>query len=539
MTGPGYMDARGEPVELGVELGAGGEGSVFAIRGRPDLCAKIYRPEKAAARADKVQTMLARRPGWLVRRSLAWPVAALYSSDRAFAGFVMPAQRGAIELFQLLVPDERMQIAGWLTQRDLCAIAARLAKVVAGVHRAGHRIGDLKPQNILIKPSSGRVALIDTDSFEIHDRRHDRIHRSLVVTPEYTAPELQGRDPAAVDRSQGSDAFALAVLIHQILLGGAHPFEGELTPGRSSASVERVPGRIRRGLCPRVPGVAGIRPAPGALPFELLSEELRALFVRCFGPGHARPSERPTAAEWARALERARGAMVSCPKSQVHVYAEGLASCPWCERRARTGIDLFVAGQRWQRALAGRTAPQDAPEALRLSWLRRHVRGRMVAGSVTPAERAWLEKTGAALGLDRGRVARVLAEASAQDGRRWVTRGRVALAAAPLLVGGVCVSIPVAKPPATKPAAVSPERPPAAIGSGGWATIGKTRGGGVFLRAAPSRESDKQRLKPGTRVRLTGRTKVADGLDWSEVAVAGHAGWVATRYLSLEEQRHW
>lgn len=351
MTEPGYRDGRGEPVELGAALGTGGEGTVFAIRGRPDLCAKIYRREKAALRVDKVQAMLARRPSWLVRRALAWPVASLHADDGAFAGFVMPAQRGMIELFQLIVPDERMQIAGWLTQRDLCDIAARLAKIVAGVHRAGHCVGDLKPQNILVAPASGRVALIDTDSFQIHDR--GRLARSLVVTPEYTAPELVGHDPAAVDRSSASDAFALAVLIHQILLGGAHPFEGELVSSRGGASVERIPGRIRRGLCPRVPGITAIRPAPGALPFELLPVGLRALFVRCFGPGHARPAERPTAAEWARALHAASVAMVGCPESQVHRYAAELARCPWCERRARTGIDLFIAGQAWQRAIVG------------------------------------------------------------------------------------------------------------------------------------------------------------------------------------------
>lgn len=529
MTSPVYCDERGEPVELGEELGAGGEGSVFAIRDRPQLCAKIYRPEKAAARAQKVQAMLAGRPSWLVCRALAWPVTTLHTRDGAFAGFVMPAQRGAIELFQLIVPDERMQVAGWLTQRDLCAVAARLARIVAGVHRTGHCIGDLKPQNILIRPTSGRVTLIDTDSFQIHDPRGGTTHRSQVVTPEYTAPELLGRDPAHVERTQASDGFALAVLIHQLLLGGAHPFEGELVSSRGGASVERIPGRIRRGMCPRVPGVAGIRPAGGALPFELLPEELRTLLVRCFGPGHARPSERPSAAEWARALERACRAMVRCPERHVHTFAAGLARCPWCERRARTGIDLFVAGQGWQRGIAG-VAGESSPEALRLRWLRRHVRGRLVAGAVTPAERAWLEKTGAALGFGRARVGQVVAETAA--GARWAGLGRrVALGAVPVLaIAGASAWLATAAP-AASPVAAAPVQVPAVVRGEASATIGNTRGGGVFLRAAPSRASERQRLAPGTTVRVTGRTQAADGLDWSEVEVPGHTGWVATKYL--------
>ena len=535
MTDQVYRDARGAIVELGAELGCGGEGAVLAIRGRPALCAKIYRPETAALRADKIQTMLARRPPWLVRRALAWPVATLHGRDGAFAGFVMPVQRGAIELFQLIVPDERMQIAGWLTERDLCAIAARLAGIVAGVHRAGHCVGDLMPQNILVKPTSGRVALIDTDSFQIHDRKRGAPLRSRVITPEYTAPELLGRDPAAVDRTPASDAFALAVLIHQILLGGAHPFEGELVSSRGGASVERIPGRIRRGMCPRVPGVAGIRPAPGALPFELLPEELQALFIRCFGAGQTRPAERPGAAEWARALQRARQAMVRCPKSQVHRYAAGLASCPWCARRARTGIDMFVADQGWQRAILERSADESPPEALRLRWLRQHIHGRRVAGTVTPAERAWLEKAGVALGFGRERVARILAEPAPGAWRGLVTRRRVALAAAPLLVAGLCVGTAVDEAPAARPAAVQQERLPAALSQVQWGKIGNTRGGDVLLRAAPSRASDRQRLRPGTTVQLTGRTQAADGLEWSEVETSGRRGWVATKYLLLGE----
>lgn len=532
MTERVYRDGAGATVELGAELGGGGEGSVYRIRGRPELCAKIYRPEKAAARAGKIQAMLARRPPWLLRRALAWPVTTLHA-DGLFAGYVMPTQRGTVDLFRLIVPDERMQIAGWLTQRDLCEVAARLASLVAGVHRAGHCIGDLKPQNILINVNSGRVALIDTDSFQICDPRRAAIERSLVFTPEYTAPELLGRDPASVVRTPASDAFALAVLVHQLLLGGAHPFEGELVSSRGGASVERIPGRIRRGMCPRVPGVAGIRPAPGALPFELLPAELRELFVRCFGAGQARPAERPGAAAWARALRRACGAMVRCPESHVHRYAAGLDRCPWCARRARTGIDLFVAGQRWQREIVARSERGDPSEAVRLGWLRRHVLGRRVAGAVTAAERAWLEKAGAALGFGRERVARILAETS-PGAWWWPTRRRVALAAAPLVVGGMYAGWTLGAAREAGPVAVQ-ERLPAVLGQAQWGTIGNTRGGGVFLRTAPSRTSEKQRLQTGTKLRLTGRTQAADGLDWSEVEMPGLQGWVATRYLLVHD----
>jgi len=542
-----YLDGRGQPVLLGAELGAGGEGTVFALRDRPDLCAKIYRRDQAAARADKLRAMLVRRPSWGLRGALAWPVASLHAAeDAAFAGFVMPARRGMLELFRLIVPDERMQVAGWLTQRDLYAVATRLAGVVAGVHRAGHCIGDLKPQNILVAPTSGRVVLIDTDSFQICDPRAGKLHRSIVVTPEYNAPELIGRDLNVVDRTHASDGFALAVLLYQILVGGAHPFAGELAHGHGGVSVERIPGRIQRGLCPWVPGVTAIRPARGALPFESLPQALRDLFIRCFGPGHTQPSERPTATQWQRALTRADAAMVTCPRSHVHRYADGLARCPWCDRRERTGIDLFLAGQRWQRALASRSDLAAAPEPQRLRWLRRHVRGRLVTGEVTPAERAWLEKTGAGLGFDRARVARTIGE-EAGSGRAWLTRllraglARVSRRPPGLLRPGValvaasCAAVCIYAKAMSAPSAIRPDRQvhprPALLEISHLATIGNTHGTGVFLRAAPSRRSEKQRLRAGTQVRLTGHVATTDALDWSEVEALGQTGWVATRYL--------
>ena len=51
---------------------------------------------RANARAEKIHAMLARRPPWLLRAAIAWPVEPLYAGpDRAsFVGFVMPARRG-------------------------------------------------------------------------------------------------------------------------------------------------------------------------------------------------------------------------------------------------------------------------------------------------------------------------------------------------------------------------------------------------------------------------------------------------------------
>lgn len=561
MSSAAYRDRSGRPIRLGEPLGAGGEGNVFAVLGGAGQCAKIYHPHRAAERAEKLHAMVGSLPSWTLRGALAWPAALLFDDDAtgAFAGFLMPTQPRMLELYRLLVPDERLQIAGYLTAKDLCRLAAAVAEVVHGIHREGHCIGDLKPANILVEPISRRLLWIDTDSFQVRERTTGRVHRSAVVTPEYTAPELFA-DPVHTRRTPASDAFALAVLIHQILLGGAHPFEGELAGGR--ASLERIPGRIRHGQCPLLPGVSTVRLAASALSPATLHPGLRELFVRCFGSGHERPDARPKPLEWREALLAASRAMVRCRASSAHVHDASLARCPWCERRDLTGLDLFPAKQHWQRAIARWSSPARAPRARRIRWLSRHVRTRARGGALTRAERAFLLKTGAALGLDRELVTRTL-EASLLprfDARRHAAALRAKLTALCLrfprfhlaprrahlvaaciasLAGALVVAATDAKLRLEAPA---DEGPGAAsrkclrtteLVAAKHAVIGNTRGQGAYLRAAPSTASARLSLPEGTTVRLTGRTRAGAPIAWTEVEVEHpkRVGWVATRYV--------
>ena len=572
MSAPTYRDGSGRTVELGEELGAGGEGTVYAVRGSRALCAKIYRADRAAARADKIAAMIASPPLLRDRAAITWPVDVLHGGDgrASFAGFLMPKLRGMIELHRLLVPDERMQIVGWLTQRDLHRIAAALSRLVAAVHRAGHCVGDLKPQNILVAPLSGQVALVDTDSFQVRERG-GRLHRGGVITPEYGAPELAGVDLRKTDRAAESDAFALAVIVHQLLMGGSHPFDGDLAPGQTG-SVERVPGRIRRGMSPLVPSVVTIRPPPGAIPSATLHSGLRDAFARCFGEGHKAPARRPSAEVWEKTLLAAAAALTRCRRSEAHFHDRSLERCPWCERRERTGIDLFPVGQRWQRRTVARAPdPAAASELDRARWLASHVRGRVAGRRITAAERAWLEKAGAALGFDRARVAETIADALAPPAPRATIRARLAGLVPSLSLPRVTLPrvtlprLPIARiaglvprvlprrraiwlsagslaalailvwAPSRLSASAPRAREPVCAVLASRAVIGNTHGMGAFLRAAPSLASHRQPLPEGTRVRLTGRTHAADRLEWAEVEAVGRTGWVAARYVVARE----
>src|SRR5262245_5344494 len=68
-----YVDARGQRVTLGAQVGAGGEGAIFAVEGQPALAAKIYHKSPLAAdHAEKISAMVDRRTDALSAVS-AWP----------------------------------------------------------------------------------------------------------------------------------------------------------------------------------------------------------------------------------------------------------------------------------------------------------------------------------------------------------------------------------------------------------------------------------------------------------------------------------
>ena len=83
------------PITLDKELGAGGEGSVFDIRNKPDIVAKIYHLERRTSNVFKKLELMIQYPprtedehnGHLY---VAWPKHLVYDSADNTIGFVMP-----------------------------------------------------------------------------------------------------------------------------------------------------------------------------------------------------------------------------------------------------------------------------------------------------------------------------------------------------------------------------------------------------------------------------------------------------------------
>jgi len=209
------------------------------------------------------------------------------------------------------------------------------------LHARDYVVGDLNESNVLVKPTA-LVTVIDTDSFQVKERRESQIvfYPCPVGKPEYTAPELQGTSFQGEVRQPYHDAFALGVLIFQLLMGGSHPFRSRWLGSGEPPLLEE---KIRRGWFPyAIPPSEMVAPPHHVLPLDAVHPEVKDLLLRCFVEGHHNPMQRPSAEEWARALDKAEQALVECRGG--HCYAQHVQSCPWCGREAE--LARTVAGRR-------------------------------------------------------------------------------------------------------------------------------------------------------------------------------------------------
>jgi serine/threonine protein kinase len=115
------------------------------------------------------------------------------------------------------------------------AIATKLVKAVAALHRAGVIHRDIKPDNVILQPNGG-LKLIDLGVARLPNIE-DFPASNVPGTPSYMAPELiEGQ---AGDEK--SDIFALGVTLFRMFTG-AYPY-GEVEPF-SHPAFKRAPGSV-------------------------------------------------------------------------------------------------------------------------------------------------------------------------------------------------------------------------------------------------------------------------------------------------------
>src|SRR5439155_5011102 len=223
-----YRKSNGWVIHLGNDIGGGGEGRIYTTVEEPGLVAKIY-TTVTGEREAKLAAMLAQPPHNTYTQKhfpLAWPTERLYDREDQCVGFLMPyiAHKDNFPLLKLYNPKDRLKTLHLFSWKYLLHAAMNLASTVSVLHENGYIIGDVNESNILISRTA-LVTLVDCDSIQV-PRRNGSFFRCAVGKPEYTPPELQGRDFHAINRTAYHDNFGLAVLIFQMLMEGVHPFSG-------------------------------------------------------------------------------------------------------------------------------------------------------------------------------------------------------------------------------------------------------------------------------------------------------------------------
>ncbi len=334
-----YTTASGKGITLGKKLGAGGEGAVYDVSGAPHLVAKIYHAHRLnPALAHKVRAMVANPPEDATRKaplnhvSIAWPTD-IVLEGRNFAGYLMPKLPKSDDLYDLLQPQQRTKQHGHLNHRHLYRTARNLALAMEAIHQKNYVIGDVNFKNALFNDDA-LITMVDCDSMQVTET-NGTVHRCIVGMPEYTPPELQGKDFNKEVRTANHDAFGLAVLIFQLLMQGFHPFTGRAKPGTPDVEQSHV-YCIQNQIFPYLDNQP-YEPPRVAPSFYVLPGMLQTMFTRAFTQIHNRPSPK----EWAQIISMVEKRLVQCSNDTNHFYPSD-GACVICEidynigRRQRT-----------------------------------------------------------------------------------------------------------------------------------------------------------------------------------------------------------
>src|SRR5262245_9646356 len=286
VAAPTFTGTRsGDVYTLGQQIGAGGNGVVYAVARRPELVAKIQKQVLSPVDIDKLDVLVRSATPDLLSVT-AWPIDGLKSRTGQVVGYLMPRIVDARPLYELYSPRARVQHFPSADFRFLVHAAANVARLFAAVHKAGFIAGDVNHSNVLVR-ANATVAAVDCDSFQVGDGSR---FPCLVGTDLFVPPELLGATLGATPRSVNHDAFGLAVLIFHLLFMGRHPFAGRYL-GKGDMPIERAIAESRFAYS-RDTSRTRMAPPPYTPSMDAAGPAITDLLERAFHPD-ARKNGRP------------------------------------------------------------------------------------------------------------------------------------------------------------------------------------------------------------------------------------------------------
>lgn len=159
---------------------------------------------------------------------------------------------------QLVVEDfggvalDESGFLGHITLAQFLVLAERLADVIASIHGRGVTYKDINPSNVLVRPETLQVQVIDFGLATTFTNEHPEFdHQSRIRgTLAYISPEQTGRMNRSIDYR--TDLYALGCTLYHLATGSA-PFTDTDPLSLIHAHLARAP-RPPRELAPWLPG---------------------------------------------------------------------------------------------------------------------------------------------------------------------------------------------------------------------------------------------------------------------------------------------
>jgi serine/threonine protein kinase len=262
---------------LGRMLSDGRYSCVFKAVSVTDQRAVIVKFPKPATGAEPVLRLAFLREFWIAARLRSPWIAEVIETpmdSRSALYTVMPFYEGET-LEQRLLRQPRV------TRAEGIAIATKLAKAVAALHRAGVIHRDIKPENVILQPNGG-LKLLDLGVARLPNIE-DFPASTVPGTPSYMAPEQIEGAPG----NEKSDIFALGVTLFRMFTG-TYPY-GEVEAfarprfNRPAASVAELRPDLPSWLDQVLLRLIAVRPA------DRFDDALECIFALEHGELHAAP----------------------------------------------------------------------------------------------------------------------------------------------------------------------------------------------------------------------------------------------------------
>lgn len=328
----------GKAIEIGQELGKGGEASIYEVSVN-HLVAKLYNAQRQPnkSKQDKLRFMVKIANQQLLSYA-AWPQETLHKvANGPVIGFLMPKISAHVPIHFIYGPARRRQDYPQAAWDFLLSVSRNTAAAFATIHQCGYVVGDVNQDNLLVGADS-KVVLIDTDSFQIN--ANGTMHLCEVGVAYFTPPELQGSTPFnRIVRTSNHDNFGLALLIFHLLFGGRHPYAGVPLRNDAGEALEKDIQAFRYAYASDGQ-LRGFSPPPRSIPINLVPDHIQSMFTLAFTEKGSN-GNRPTAQQWVTALDGLRAQLKRCSTNSMHVYPDHLKRCPWCALEDH-GVIYFV-----------------------------------------------------------------------------------------------------------------------------------------------------------------------------------------------------